>query len=352
MARLRILSASEQVTQYLRDELRRGTWSEVMPGMDWLASELGVGIHTVGEALRQLEKEGLLVGQGHRRSRLIMQPKTPISSALRLRLLLFESSDAKEYYMVNLLHELREAGHDAAFASKTLLDLRMDTKRLARFVQHESANAWVVRSAPRVILQWFENQPIPAFAMFGRVKETSLASILISKGSVYVEIVHQLVSLGHRRVVFLTRDERRKPGPGLSERIFLSEMERHGIKTGKFNLPDWGTSPEDFHRYLDVLHAHTPPTAFIVSEPALLLVVQQYLALRGMRAPDHVSLICADPDKAFDWFRPAISHISWDHRVIVRRIVNWADNISHGKDDRRQSTHKAKLFQGGTIGRP
>jgi DNA-binding GntR family transcriptional regulator len=83
----------------------------VMPGMDWLAAELGVGVHTVGEALNQLEKEGLLIGQGHRRSRLIMQPKTSISSSLRLRILLYEESEAKDYYMVNLLHLLREEGH-------------------------------------------------------------------------------------------------------------------------------------------------------------------------------------------------------------------------------------------------
>lgn len=165
-----------------------------------------------------------------------------------------------------------------------------------------------------------------------------------------MELVQQLASLGHRRIVLMAREERRMPGPGFSERIYLNELERHGIQTGKFNLPDWGATPEDFHRYLDVLYAHTPPTALIVDEPTLMLAAQQHLARRGIRAPEHVSLICTDTDKAFDWLRPTIAHLSWDPRVIVRRIVNWADDVSHGKDDRRQSTPKAILIQSGTIG--
>jgi hypothetical protein len=54
MERLRILTATEQVTDHLRHELLKGTWSEIMPGADRLASGLGVGIHTVAEALKQL----------------------------------------------------------------------------------------------------------------------------------------------------------------------------------------------------------------------------------------------------------------------------------------------------------
>ena len=64
MGSFHILTATEQVAGYLREELRRGTWHERMPGEDRLVAQLGVGRDTVKMALRSLEKEGLLVGQG------------------------------------------------------------------------------------------------------------------------------------------------------------------------------------------------------------------------------------------------------------------------------------------------
>ena len=54
MSQLRILTASEQVAQHLRDELRRGTWTGVMPGEDRLMARLGVGRNTIQAALNSI----------------------------------------------------------------------------------------------------------------------------------------------------------------------------------------------------------------------------------------------------------------------------------------------------------
>lgn len=58
------------------------------------------------------------------------------------------------------------------------------------------------------------------------------------------------------------------------------------------------------------------------------LEARQYLAQRGILAPHDVSLICGDPDPTFDWYHPSVAHISWDTRVLIRRIVNWGNNIA------------------------
>ena len=64
----------------------------------------------------------------------------------------------------------------------------------------------------------------------------------------------------------------------------------------------------------------------------------------------YVSLFCSDPDPAFAWCEPTISHIAWDSRPVVRRVVRWAANVSHGRDDRRQTLTKAEFVEGGTVG--
>ena len=76
MAHLQIQSASEQVAAHLKDEVERGAWSETMPGEERLMRRLGVGAATVREALKLLENEGVLVGQGTGRPLSIHNPRT------------------------------------------------------------------------------------------------------------------------------------------------------------------------------------------------------------------------------------------------------------------------------------
>jgi DNA-binding LacI/PurR family transcriptional regulator len=66
--------------------------------------------------------------------------------------------------------------------------------------------------------------------------------------------------------------------------------------------------------------------------------------------PKDVSLVCTDHDPDAAWCEPSVAHIRWDYRPVVRRVVRWAANISHGKQDLRQTLTKAEFVDGGTIG--
>ena len=52
-------------------------------------------------------------------------------------------------------------------------------------------------------------------------------------------------------------------------------------------------------RCLDNLLRHTAPTALILDHAILLHTARAHLARKGILAPEHVSLVCADPDPAF-----------------------------------------------------
>jgi DNA-binding LacI/PurR family transcriptional regulator len=66
--------------------------------------------------------------------------------------------------------------------------------------------------------------------------------------------------------------------------------------------------------------------------------------------PEDISLICTDEDPSFDWCEPSVAHIRWNYRPVVRRIVRWANNVSHGKKDLRRTLTKAEFVEGGTVG--
>ena len=350
MKPFRSSSAVEQLATHLRSEIQAGALGGTLPGVHRLAKELGVSPKSVVAAVAQLEHEGLLSGQGARRRCRIVPQADRAASALRVASLPYAASDRMLAYIHDLEYRLRLAGHVPIFTSKSLLELGRDAQRVASHVGQHDADAWVVISGSREILDWFASQPVPTFAMFGRRRSVPIAGAGPDKVPAMRKVVRRLTSLGHQRIVLIAREERRKPRPGAGEQAFLDELEALGYSTSTYNLPDWKETPEGFMRCLDGLFQVTPPTALILDEALFLTVAQQHLARRGILSPEHVSLIGSDPDPSFEWFLPRVAHISWDPQPLVRRIVGWVENMALGKEDRRQSETKAEFIEGGTIG--
>ena len=321
-----------------------------MPGVGWLAKELGVNRKTVEAALRQLEHEGLLAGQGAGRRRLIVPLGEKPARPMRVAIFPYDAADRALAYMVELQHALVEAGHTTVLVAKSLVELGMEPARIARLVKRTEADAWVVQAGSREVLEWFSAQPMPAFGLFGRREGISIAGAGLATLTAFASATRQLIALGHRRIVMLCRSERRKPCPGISERIVLDELAAHGIATSDYNLPDWEETPDGFEALLSSLFRVTPPTALILGEGLFFLATQQFLARRGLRVPGQVSLVCVDSDPSFAWCKPTIAHMHWDAAPVVRRIVRWAATVSQGRSDLKQTNAPAEFIPGGTLG--
>jgi DNA-binding LacI/PurR family transcriptional regulator len=347
---LRPLSASEQAAAHLRKELERGHWSGMMPGVSQLTNELGINHKTIEAALRQLEHEGLLVGQGQGRRRLIVQSDTKAARPMRIAMLDYEPVVFAEGYMIELQHLLLAAGHTAFFTDKSLMELDMDLARVRRLVNRTEADAWVIAAGSREVLEWFCAQRVPAFALFGRREGLPIAATGPDKVPAMAAATRHLIGLGHRRIVLVARRLRRLPKPGRGESAFVDELKAHDVHVSDFNLPDWEETIDGFQELMNSLFQVTPPTALIIDEASFFIATQQFLAGGGIRVPQQVSLICTDADPAFAWCRPAISHIRWDSGPVVRRIVRWAATVSRGGRDVRQTSVPAEFIVGGTTG--
>jgi DNA-binding transcriptional MocR family regulator len=133
---------TDQVAERLRQGMAAGRWRDTLPGRKQLAAELGCSPWTVEEALQRLAHEGLIASQGAgSRRRIVLTEGLAKPRALRLMILLYEGSDRNANYMVDILRRLRDTGHDAVFADKTMRDLGMNVKRIARFVEASAAAA-------------------------------------------------------------------------------------------------------------------------------------------------------------------------------------------------------------------
>ncbi len=351
MPKRRFITISEQVAAQLRQELGRGRWTTLMPGRHKLAGELGVSDQTAESALARLEREGILKSQGPGKRRVIkMAAGTVTSPSLRVAILVGEPADRRRDYLVEIKHDLAEAGHSAFFAPWFMPELGMNVRSIASRLKHTEADAWIVLSGSRSLLEWFIEHEVPAFAVFGRRQGLPIAGVGPNKSPAIAQATRRLIELGHRRLVYVTLRAQRMPRPGPSVQPFLDEMIAQGISPTSYNLPDWEESLESFQDCLQALFKHTPPTAMIVDEASFFVATMQFLLNNRLRVPEDVSLICTDGDPHFAWCRPSISHMRWDSAPVVRRAVRWMANVARGKSDMRQTLTKAEFFEGGTIG--
>lgn len=343
-------STCDQLADHLRQEILNRTLTGTMPGIKQLVQRLGVSSSALTSAMKQLEHEGLIVSQGDRRKRLIVSSEGPNVASQRVGILLYDASSALRHDTMTLSHELTKDGHTVVFTSKNMAELGMDVERIALHVNATDVDAWVILAGSRQVLEWFAEQSKPAFALYGRSNKLSLASMTISKAPVISVLVQKLSAMGHKRIILLVREERRKPQLGSLEQFFLNELEANGIQTGSYNIPNWEDSPEGLQKVIDALLEHTPPTAMIIGDASLFHATQMHLARRGILAPDHISMICNDSEHSFIWNLPKIAHIQWNYGPIIRRITQWANNTAQGKEDLKVSHVKASLFEGDTIG--
>ena len=246
--------------------------------------------------------------------------------------------------------QLLNQGHQPFFAEKCLTELGMEVRRVAHLVKRTPADAWVVCSGSRAVLEWFAEKELPAFALFGNRQDLPIAGVGPDKAPAMGEVTRHLIQLGHRRISSICRRALRLPHIAYNIRPFLDELEAANITTGLFNLPDWEESEQGFERILDSLFAKTPPTALILDEPYQYHAAYQHISRRGLRVPQDVSLVCQDQHDSFIWCKPSVAHIRWNHQPVVRRVVRWVNNLARGKDDRKQTLTKAEYIPGGTVG--
>lgn len=331
--------------------MEEGTWKEQIPGVTTLAVELGVNHKTVELALKQLEKDGLLENQGPGRPRKIITCEhTKRSSSLRIGILLFDQSSLRFSNLSKIRQSLENEGHETIISPKTMCSLKHDPHRIAKMVERCSVDAWIVAGGSREILTWFTQQNLPTFALAGLFRELPIPAIAPNKVPAMHEALSQLVKNNHRRIIILTRQARRQPKPAHFEAEFLKGLEKHGITPSSYNLPNWEETAAGFHAGLESIFCLTPPTAIIVEGAEFIGGILQFCAQKGMTLPRDLSLFCTDPDPSFEWFKPSLSHINWNDDTFAQRVVRWASNVSHCKEDLKQTLITAKFCEGGTIG--
>ncbi len=355
MQPIRRQSLVEQTASHLRDGFRSGRWSGQLPGVLSLANELGVSKDTVRDTLNQLEGEGHLMSCGAGKHRQIVSPRNepPERQCMRVSILLSEPLEGDNAQSQHLLMSVRRAietaGHICGFADKALSQIGHKIPRVASLVKATQADAWIVSSGSREVLEWFAGQPVPMIALGGRCAGLPIASCSLASSVTLGEAVRVLAGHGHRRIVFLSPPSWRQPTHGPSVTAFFAALQSLGITATDYHLPQWEESADGLAQLLEALFRITPPTALILVEPAACVATLAFLAQRGIHVPRDLSLICLVYDPVFAWRRPAIAHFKWEPHKLIHRVARWVDAVACGTADYEQKNYTPTFDPGGTI---
>lgn len=343
---LRRQSLVEQTAQHLREWCVTGRLGETVPGVVQLAKTLSVSKDTVRAALRILEHEGTIEARGLGKCRTVTRGRSAPSTKLRVAVLLDAHISANNAHSQELIFTIKNAieaaGHIFVICEKSIRQIR-DVRQLARLFQTTNADAWIVYSGTRDVLEWFAGRDTPVLAIGGRALALPIASVSTDVSRAMAAAVDALVSLGHRRIVLVCGGAWRDPTPSPSARAFLDRLCYHGIKVSTFNLPDWIETTEGFERMMESLFRITAPTALLIVEPAACVAAALFLAQRGIIVPRDLSLVSILPDPAFSLIRPKLAHFEWTIPAIVNRAVKWVAAAARGAADQKAVCFHAKF---------
>lgn len=196
MSHLSIRSVSEQIADFIKQEIQRGRWEEFFPGRNELAKQLDQAVMSVEMALQQLKNEGWLISQGAGRPRKVVNlAESNRVHSLRIAMMLYEPEAYSDGFYPRLLHLLREDGHNAFFVNTTQMGLGWSVKKLARKVKEVKADAWIICTPTKEFAEWFAQSGIPVFALFGRRRGLPIASSGPDKAAAIAEATRKLISL-------------------------------------------------------------------------------------------------------------------------------------------------------------
>lgn len=356
MLSIKRLSIAEQTAGHLRRGLRAGRWAAGLPGVLRLAAEFQVSKGAVRTALQMLEKEGMLgrgdVGKG--RTLADIGATDSARRVLRVGIFLHERMEDENPWMQSLLfqlhNELETAGHVSFFSTQCQAGLHHDPARIAHYVAGVRADAWVVVAARTEVLEWFAAQPCPAISIGNMGAKLVLAATGTDSGPSAHVAVRALLALGHRRIVSICPARGRHPTLGPTGRALASELQQRGLPwSHAYHVPEWEETPAGFRELLTGLFSATPPTALLIDETPRVVATFAFLAERGLRVPQQVSLVAMYWDSALAWCHPPLAHIPADATALLDRIVRWCGAVQDGIPDHEKIAFPMEFVPGGSI---
>lgn len=299
-------SLVEETIDVLKEGIKRGRWSETLPGEHELCAELHVSRTTLRKALQALHRQKALTGGGHgKRHRLVVAKrgrKTALEpwrgNEVRVLCTLTER-DLVSITKTALQHfhsEVESAGLVFRFEHCPRLANRRRDEEMREFTNQPAVAGWILLGACEAVQQWFARSGLPAMVLGARFPGVEIPCVEYASGALGRHAGLEFLRRGHRRIAMIypsagfPADD--QCAEGLREAVAQQGAGQAEVVDGKFEPTVVG-----IRRVMErLLKREHPPTAFLVAQPNFVWPVIGCLQLAGRTVPRDAAVISRGND--------------------------------------------------------
>jgi len=329
-------SRADVAAEALRKLILDGRFSGALPGVRFLAEALGVGIPTVSAALQRLREEGWIESRGER-SRFVVRAEAversrepqPVETAGARHLVILSPKDVGAsphepfWKLVSRLAELLtpegwtlrvhsvEYGHDKR--NRAPWDALLSLERPQALI--------VTRGTPW-LADWARECGVPTFFFSGSLGGHPIPLVGYDGMKLMRDALRVLIQLGHRSmaVPMLGRSQSFVRRFRESAEAVCREL---GVKVLLQTPLGSAFAVEAMQACLEKMWARRAPTALILVSWYEYLGAYGWLASRGLRVPQDVSLISLVGDATAPWMVPTPAHFEHDEAKLAEVLAGW-----------------------------
>jgi DNA-binding LacI/PurR family transcriptional regulator len=348
-------SLVDECVRVIRLRLEAGEWSGGLPGERTFAQILEVGRDTVRLALQRLEYEKVLspAEAGCKRKVLIV-PECPAEGrveSLRIGILsprrLEQLPQPTLFEVDHLRRALAENGGALDLFSPSWFEQKDPTKHLAKLVEEEHCNAWILFRTSEQIQRWFVKSGIPCLVRGYPYTADLLPHLDVDWEATARHASGRLWRQGHRRVGILIP-------PGALRGVEAALTGAGALGEADFSLlemPEDGTVNGVCRALARALTLKSPPTALIVLRPRQVATALTWLGTQGIRVPTDFGIISLAHDPFMDNLVPELSGYRVDPETVSKLVIRRVKMLISGNPGRgRNSWITPEVVKGASIG--
>lgn len=347
----------QETASALKEWISSGMLSEILPGELQLKDRLGVGRDTLRLALKLLTDEGWLAPASKGQQRRVLAKHPPLQeTADKERLPVTFLSPHRIEHRVTLLEmedtqlRLAEQGCSMRFLSPDLFHLQHPERQLERLVQAHPSSAWILYVTSGPIQRWFARQGLPAFLYEWPFPGVDLPYVVADWEAAAFHAGLQFTRNGHRIIGIFEYAERR-PGLVAEERGLQRALATAGDQARLLVFKD-DRSPASVARSLDMAFGlKERPTALVFSRATQVLTCFSWIASKGIRIPEDVSIVSLANDTWFDDLHPRLAYYEPSTRAFSRSIAQRVlELVNTGRVTRKSIKMPLEYISGATVG--
>lgn len=337
--------------------IEEGLWLSSLPGERELADRFQVSRPTLREALKILQREGIIdVSHGKRRQILVshrdvVPPRTVVAAVSQMPPHLM--SPMTTFYMNELRKHVQKSRLQLEVITDPGVRHSMPHQALETLVSDRNIACWILLSVTEKTQHWFAGRNLPTLIVGSCYPGVTLPSLDIDYRAVCRHAVATFLRNGHRGIAFLT-PANKVAGDEASEDAFSQAVHQSGHSDARGTIIHHNGTRVDICRKLARISVlERPPTALLVSRPLHLLTAHTFLLKQGVRIPGQLSLICRDNDAYLGQLVPDVARYLFRRRHFADRLSRLAIQLATTGNISPRQYHVVPQFHAGeTIAPP